>query len=197
MAVSIRCFHCNKKLRAPSEKIGLKIKCPSCSRLFVAEECPAALRHQPRNAISESGFSLTDENDEEYSFGQQNTNPPSLEEFDFSSIDFASPIDVLVSTGDVPARYQIVDLVYAYGNSSAGFFQSVNPADAYKIATKMLAAQAKSKGCNGVINIRLDYRVALAQPGIAAMVANVSFQCFEVFGYGTAIRLLPDEAKVQ
>jgi len=78
----------------------------------------------------------------------------------------------------------VLDLVYAYGNSTGGYFTSADPIAAYQFATRTLAAEAHKLGANAVINIRLDYRVATTEGWAGAK------QVFEVFGYGTAVKIL-------
>lgn len=90
---------------------------------------------------------------------------------------------VTLSTGDVPFDYEIIDVIFAYGNSSESLFQGANPMQAYERVSMRLEQIAAQMGADAVIWIRYDYRVALNQGLIA------SNQVFEVFAYGTAVKL--------
>ena len=88
---------------------------------------------------------------------------------------------MILSTGDIKGNYEIIDLVFAYGDSTAeGCFGSCTPPQAYEKASQLLAQSATGKGANAVINIRFDFRVA----------QNFrNKQVFEVFAYGTAVKV--------
>jgi Putative heavy-metal-binding len=89
----------------------------------------------------------------------------------------------VMSTGDIPYPYEIVGLVFAQGNSTEGVFADADPAKAYQLVADMLGKEAKDRGANGVIHIRMDYRVAVTGGLLGPR------QAFEVFGYGTAVRV--------
>lgn len=91
---------------------------------------------------------------------------------------------MILSTGDIPNKYKIVDLVFASGDSTQGIFKSCQPIAAYQKVSQLLGEVAQSVGADAVINIKLDFRVAVSQ-GILG-----NNQAFEVFGYGTAVKLL-------
>jgi uncharacterized protein YbjQ (UPF0145 family) len=91
---------------------------------------------------------------------------------------------ILLSTGEAPFTYKIIDVVFAYGNSSQSFFKVANPMEAYRKVSDMLEQSAIQVGANAVLWVKYDYRVALNQ---GFLTTN---QVFEVFAYGTAVRLL-------
>lgn len=90
---------------------------------------------------------------------------------------------MIYSSGDIKDEYQVVDLVFAMGNSTEGFMSGCNPIEAYQRVTQRLGEVASSVGGDAVINIRFDFRVAAA-PGVFS-----PNQAFEVYAYGTAVRL--------
>jgi uncharacterized protein YbjQ (UPF0145 family) len=91
---------------------------------------------------------------------------------------------ILLSTGEVQYQYRVIDVVFAYGNSSQSFFKDANPMEAYQRVSVMLEQAAAQIGANAVLWVKYDYRVALTQGLIGPN------QVFEVFAYGTAVKLL-------
>ncbi len=87
---------------------------------------------------------------------------------------------ILLSTGDIPDRYEIVDLVFAHGSSSAGALKGMGPPQAFQILADWLGQTAQKAGANAVIHIRFDFQLAQDLPGTKA---------FEVFAYGTAVKV--------
>jgi hypothetical protein len=94
----------------------------------------------------------------------------------------------MLSTVEVPYKYEVVTLVYAYGNSSS-FFQGLSLEAAYGRCAEMLGTNTLKAGGDAVIGIRFDYRVAL---GGTIPFLNITERVFEIFGYGTAVRTLED-----
>lgn len=90
---------------------------------------------------------------------------------------------VILSTGEVPFNYKIIDVVFAYGNSSETFFKGANPMQAYERVSTMLEQAAAKIGADAVLWVKYDYRVA---PNQGLFGPN---QVFEVFAYGTAVKL--------
>jgi len=88
---------------------------------------------------------------------------------------------MVLSTGDIKRDYEIIDLVFAYGDSTAeGCFGNCTPSQAYEKAAQILGHNAMGKGANAVINVRFDFRVAQDYR---------NKQVFEVFAYGTAVKV--------
>lgn len=90
--------------------------------------------------------------------------------------------NLILSTGDIRQNYTIIDPVFAYGSSNNGFLKMVNPLEAYSKATELLKDRVAKKGADGIIQATFDYRVA-ANTGCSGEKA------FEVFTYGTAVKL--------
>lgn len=84
---------------------------------------------------------------------------------------------MILSTGDSKGDYDIIKLVFAYGDSTA--HGSCTPPQAYEKASQLLAQNATGMGANAVINLRFDFRMAQD---------HRNKQAFEVFAYGTAVR---------
>jgi hypothetical protein len=91
------------------------------------------------------------------------------------------PVVVLLSTGEIPLPYDVLDAVFAYGSSNDGFLKTANPLEAYQKVAGVLKERALAVGGNGVTFATFDYRVA-ANSGCGGGKA------FEVFAYGTAVR---------
>jgi len=151
--------------------LGKTIKCQECHAMSVAEHTPApnassaskpaATRPAP---VGGPGASL---------YPSPTSGPPVA----------ARPPRVLFSSGDIPQPYEIIDLVFAHGNSTEGAMKGVQPVQAFQMLVSWLGQTAQQIGGNGVIHIRLDFRPLAAQGFLG------SKQAFEVYGYGTAIRL--------
>ena len=93
-----------------------------------------------------------------------------------------SPQSVLLSTGEIGIPYDVVDAVFAYGSSSDGFLKTANPLEAYQKVASVLKDRALAAGGDAVTFATFDYRVA-ANSGCGGGKA------FEVFAYGTAVRI--------
>lgn len=62
----------------------------------------------------------------------------------------------------------------------------MRPVQAYEQVSGMLIQNALILGANAVIHIKFDYRVAVSHTPIV----NINSQVFEVFGYGTAVKVV-------
>jgi hypothetical protein len=92
---------------------------------------------------------------------------------------------VLLSSGDIPRRYEIVDLVFAHGSSSEEPLKNATPIRALQVISQALAHTAFRLGADAVIHIRLDFRsLGDPEPGGTG-------RPFEVVGYGTAVKIIP------
>lgn len=90
---------------------------------------------------------------------------------------------MLLSTGDIKDNYQVIDLVFASGNSTESFLKNCNPMQAYQKVSQLLAQTAADAGADAVIHIRFDLRVTTTSGVFSPN------QAFEVYGYGTAVKL--------
>lgn len=93
-----------------------------------------------------------------------------------------APQSVLLSTGEIGVPYDVIDAVFAYGSSSDGFLKTANPLEAYQKVASVLKERAAAAGADAVTFATFDYRVA-AGTGCGGGKA------FEVFAYGTAVRI--------
>ncbi len=92
-------------------------------------------------------------------------------------------MSVILSTGDIRQDYTILDTVFAYGSSTEGFLKSANPIEAYKKVGELLKQNAAKIGADGIVYATFDYRVAVKSGCLSGG------QAFEVFAYGTAVKL--------
>jgi transcriptional regulator of nitric oxide reductase len=91
---------------------------------------------------------------------------------------------IILSTGEIPFDYKIIDVVFAYGHSSQTFFRGANPMEAYQRVSDILEQTAAQIGAEAVLWVKYDYRVALSS---GLVTTN---QVFEVFAYGTAVKIV-------
>lgn len=89
---------------------------------------------------------------------------------------------ILVSTGDVQAKYQPLNIVFAVGGSAGGLFKAASPQEAFESARFQLQLAATALGGNAVVHCAFAYSTQ----------ATSSFGCggvtFTVTGYGTVVR---------
>lgn len=89
---------------------------------------------------------------------------------------------VLVTTGDVQAKYEPVKIVFAIGGSQSGVFKAASPYEAFERATESLQTAAVSFGGHAVVFCSFGYT------------AHSSSGCggsgFTVHGYGTVVRFV-------
>ena len=89
---------------------------------------------------------------------------------------------VLVSTGDVQAKHQPLNIVFAVGGSAGGLFRAASPQEAFESARFQLQLAAVAMGGNAVVHCAFGYQAF----------ASSSFGCstvtFTVTGYGTVVR---------
>jgi len=154
--------------------LGKLVKCQDCHAMSVAQHTPApnaSAAHKAALSPDPSAFSA----------GQaRRAEPlPALP----SQPPAAASQRVLFSAGDIPYRYDIVDLVFAHGNSAEGDMKGVQPVQAFQMLVNWLGQTALHIGANAVIHIRLDFRVVAGQGLLGGK------QAFEVYGYGTAVKV--------
>lgn len=89
---------------------------------------------------------------------------------------------VLVSTGDVQAKYQPLNIVFAVGGSAGGIFRAASPQEAFESARFQLQLAAASLGANAVVHCAFGY----SQSSSTSL--GCSTTTFTVTGYGTAVR---------
>lgn len=91
---------------------------------------------------------------------------------------------VLVTTGDVQAKYQPLDVVFAVGGSAGGVFRSASPQQAFEEARRQLQVASVALGGNAVVACRFQYESQVTQ------FLGCSTTNFVVTGYGTVVRFL-------
>jgi len=162
--------------RVDDSLLGKAIKCNDCHAMSVA-------RHTPEpNSVQEPAV-----------LSKISVNPgPQTETVSITPLapwpEPASPqvpslqssAHILLSTGDIRDKYEIVDLVFAHGSTAEGALKDVEPPQAFQILADWLGQTALKAGANAVIHIRFDFKIAQGFLGNRA---------FEVFAYGTAVKL--------
>jgi uncharacterized protein YbjQ (UPF0145 family) len=88
---------------------------------------------------------------------------------------------VLVTTGDLQAKYQPVNIVFAVGGSAGGLFKTASPQEAFENARYQLQLAAAALGGNGVVFCRFGYSQHAQQGGCGGSSVTVH-------GYGTVVR---------
>lgn len=91
---------------------------------------------------------------------------------------------VIVSTGDIPQAYRVIDAAFAMDSHQGGFFSgSASPAKAFEGVKRQLREASLALGGDAIINCQFEYRVALG---------SNDKQCIEIFAYGTAVKMVKD-----
>jgi uncharacterized protein YbjQ (UPF0145 family) len=91
---------------------------------------------------------------------------------------------VLVTTGDVQAKYQPLNIVFAVGGSAGGLFQAASPQLAFEAARYQLQLSALALGGNAVVYCRFGYQ------SYATSNLGCSGTGFTVSGYGTVVKFV-------
>ncbi|MCX5741606.1 MAG: hypothetical protein NT062_03800 [Proteobacteria bacterium] len=96
----------------------------------------------------------------------------------------AAARSVLVTTGDVQAKHQPVNIVFAVGGSAGGLFTAASPQLAFEAARFQLQAAAVGLGGNAVVCCRFGYQA------YSTTNLGCSSTGFTVSGYGTVVRFV-------
>ncbi len=96
---------------------------------------------------------------------------------------------MLIATGNINDGYEVLGVVHAVvtlpqKTSGCGAPGGLPVQEAYEAVTKSLHQAGLASGGNGVIHVGYDYRVTTANLG-----CNNVQPVFEVYGWGTAIKL--------
>ncbi|MEM7196536.1 MAG: hypothetical protein AAF402_16510 [Pseudomonadota bacterium] len=93
---------------------------------------------------------------------------------------------VMISTGEIPQEYKIVDVVFAFGDASTPdkITSASNPFENLKTALKRLALE---KGGDAVINCRFEHRITVIESSYN--------RAIEFIAYGTVVRRLPFDVR--
>ncbi len=171
MAIRFVCPMCwSVRENVDDALLGKTIKCQDCHAMSVAQHTPApnaSAAHKP--AVS--------------AYPVQAAPAPSLMPAQAMQVQPPPAARILYSSGDIPRSYEIVDLVFAHGNSNEGPMKGIQPVQAFQLLVNWLGQTALQIGANAVINIRLEFR-----PGGQGFLG--SKQSFEVYGYGTAVKVI-------
>jgi len=89
---------------------------------------------------------------------------------------------VLVTTGEVQAKYQPINIVFAVGGSAGGLFQAASPQVAFEAARYQLQLAAVALGGNAVVCCSFGYQSS------SSTNLGCSTTAFTVHGYGTVVR---------
>lgn len=89
---------------------------------------------------------------------------------------------ILVSTGDVQAKYQPLSIVFAVGGSGGGLFKAASPQEAFESARYQLQLAALSLRGNAVVHCAFGYSTQ------STTSLGCSSTTFTVTGYGTVVR---------
>ena len=90
---------------------------------------------------------------------------------------------VVVTTGGLDGKYEIIDAIFALDSHKGGFFSGgVDPAKAFGGVKAQLRKRCEELGGNAVIHCQFEYRNAEAEGFVGKK------QVIEIFAYGTAVR---------
>lgn len=96
----------------------------------------------------------------------------------------AAASSVLVTTGDVQAKYHPLNIVFAVGGSSGGLFTAASPQQAFEAARHQLQVAAAALGGNAVVHCSFGYQAHATQQ------LGCSGTQFTVSGYGTVVKFV-------
>jgi len=91
---------------------------------------------------------------------------------------------IMVTTGDVQAKYQPLNIVFAVGGSAGGLFTAASPQQAFEAARHQLQLAAVALGGNAVVSCAFGYHSYSTQS------MGCSSTGFHVSGYGTVVRFV-------
>lgn len=94
----------------------------------------------------------------------------------------ATAKSILVTTGEVQATYQPINIVFAVGGSGGGLFQTASPQAAFEAARYQLQLAAVALGGNAVVGCSFGYQASTGTN------LGCSTTSFTVHGYGTVVR---------
>ena len=100
---------------------------------------------------------------------------------------------VVVTTGDIKAEYEIVDVIFqlgqdegnALGQLFGGDFSGSSSEGAFEAAVQALKIKAHQIGADHVVHAGFNQRMATAANALSKGVHQVA----EVFAYGTAVKV--------
>ena len=96
----------------------------------------------------------------------------------------AAAVAILVTSGDVQAKYHPINIVFAVGGSAGGLFTTASPQLAFEAARYQLQLAAVALGGNAVVSCAFAYHSYVTSSlGCATAGFNVS-------GYGTVVRFV-------
>lgn len=94
-----------------------------------------------------------------------------------------TPANIKVSSGGISQPYQVLGIVIGFASTTDSCGSGVRVESTYQAALDRLVDSAVGKGANGLLFVSFQNRTAVAQ-GCAG-----PSQAFEVFAWGTAVRL--------
>jgi putative heavy-metal-binding protein len=147
------------------------IKCQECHAMAVAEHTPEPSEPRPRRNHGTAPWQPAAQEDASLPLATQQ----------------GRPVSFLLSTGSIPYKYEIMDLVFASAHYGEGAFQQMQPAQAFQIVSHRIEQAARQLGADAVIQFRFELQTAASAdfPGLRHVL--------EAYGYGTAVRILGDK----
>lgn len=99
---------------------------------------------------------------------------------------------MLIAAGNINQEYEVIGVVHAVvsrlpAKAGCGKPGALPVHEAYKAATKDLSDAAEASGANGLIHVSYDHRMSAAS--VASGCGSETRAVFEVYAWGTAIRL--------
>ena len=162
--IYFRCHSCSTDLSAAAADAGEEIMCPNCSSGFPVPGRKFMDQQKFRRELVEREKKLRAARKEQ------------------KRVSYEHAVDsVILSTGDIPGEYKIVDVVFALGDSrQSGSVATSDPFNALKDELKRLAIE---KGGDAVINCRFEHRITVIESSYN--------RAIEFVAYGTLIRRMP------
>lgn len=93
-----------------------------------------------------------------------------------------------ISSGGISRPYSVIGIVVGFASTTESCGSSIKVESTYQAALDRLVESASAKGANGLLFVNFQNRAAVAQGCTGPR------QAFEVFAWGTAVRIAPAQS---
>lgn len=163
--LSYACVKCDSKLSSPLSDAGKVDRCPQCGSQFNVPGREIVKKRREQAAEQERQHQAAQREHEKQLEAQKLEN--SIREGRIKA--------VVLSTGDISVKYQVIDLVMTVASG----------VDAFESAKEELRRLAFEKKGDAVINCQFERRITVNE------VLGFTSQVIELFTYGTVVKMLP------
>ncbi len=165
------------------------LKCPNClGDMFYASDAETPCKHCNEMVVTQKGEIVQLVNSEVRNTIIKAKIMDAVSSGDISKLsDFLEinigASDIVVSTGDIPQDYEVIDVIFALDSHMEGFFfGAADPSKAFYGVKDQLRMQVIELGGDAVVSCQFEYRVAVARD-------SSDQQVIEIFAYGTVVKI--------